>query len=88
MWALIISFLAIGGLVRFAYGQKEEPTLQPALRKAKLIRLANIPVERLTIDQAEDGIVLSRQFDVPELGRRFRAVAEQLKKIRQKGSTP
>jgi hypothetical protein len=81
MWALVIAFLSIGGLVKFAYGQKEDPTLRPALRRAKLIRLAKMPVAQLTLDQAEDGVVLSRQFDAPELGKRFRAMAD-------KGSTP
>ena len=93
MWALVIAFLSVSGLVSFAYGQKEEPTLRPALRKAKLIRLAKTPIARLTLDEAEDGMVLSRQFDAPELERRFRAVAEKLKDARRKsgrakGSTP
>ena len=83
MWALVIAFLGVGGLVTFAYGQKEEPTLKPALRRAKLIRLARIPSARLTLDQAEDGMVLSREFDVPELGKRFRVVAEKLKHVRR-----
>jgi hypothetical protein len=93
MWALLIAFLSIGGLVKFAYAQKEEPTLKPALRRAKLIRLAKIPVERLTLDQAEDGAVLSRQFGVPALETRFKVVAVKLKQLRRashraEGSTP
>lgn len=84
MWALLIAFLSVGGLVKFAYGQKEEPTFRPALRRAKLVRLARIPVEQLTLEQAEDGVVLSRQFDAPELGKRFKARAEKLKEIRRK----
>jgi hypothetical protein len=84
MWALVIAFLGVGGLVKFAYNQKEEPTLRPALRRAKLIRLAKMPVAKLTLDQAEDGMVLSRQFDTPELEKRFRVVAERLKAARRK----
>lgn len=84
MWALLIAFLSVGGLVRFAYGQKDEPTVRLALRRSKLIRLARIPLPRLTLDQAEDGMVLSRQFEAPDLEQRFRTVAEKLKRIQRK----
>jgi hypothetical protein len=84
MWALVIAFLSVGGLVKFAYGQKEAPTVKLALRKSQLIRLARIPRKRLTLDQAEDGAVLARQFQVPELEKRFRSVAEKLKQARRK----
>lgn len=84
MWALVIAFLSVGGLVKFAYRQKEEPTVKPALRRARLIRLARIPTERLTLDQAEDGMVLSRQFEAPELEKRFRGEAEKLKQIQRR----
>ena len=83
MWGLVIAFLSVGGLIKFAYGQKEEPTVKPALRRARLIKLARIPVERLTLDQAEDGVVLSRQFEAPELEKRFRKVSEKLKRDRR-----
>lgn len=83
MWALVIAFLSVGGLVKFAYGQKEEPTVRPAIRRARLIRLAKMPVAKLTLDLAEDGLVLSREFEVSVLERRFRAVVERLKTIRR-----
>jgi hypothetical protein len=85
MWAVIIGILFAGGLVKFAYGQKEEPTLKPALRRTKLIRLARIPSDRLTLDQAEDGMVLAREFDAPALEKRFAAVVVKLKVLRNKG---
>ena len=84
MWALVIAFLSVGGLVKFAWTQKTEPTLRPALRRAKLVRLARTPDTQLTIVDADDGVVLSRQFDAPELERRFRAVAEKLKAAQRK----
>ena len=84
MWALVIAILSIGGLVKFAYGQKEEPTLRPTLRRARLIRLARTPDGQLTLTDAEDGVVLSRQFDAPGLEKRFRAVAEKLKTAQRK----
>lgn len=85
MWALLIAFLSVGGLVKYAYGQKEEPTLRPALRKAKLIRLAKRDLNTLTLDNAEDGKVLAREFSSPELEKRFSSVVVKLKSQRSKG---
>jgi hypothetical protein len=85
MWAVIIGILFVGGLVKFAYGQNEEPTLKPALRRAKLIRLARISSDHLTLDEAEDGMVLAREFDAPALGKQFAAVVVKLKVLRNKG---
>jgi len=84
MWGLLLGLLFAGGLVRFAYGQKEEPTLRPAWRKAKLVGLAKKADNQLTLDQAEDGLVLSREFDCPDLGRRFQGVVDKLKSTRKK----
>jgi hypothetical protein len=80
MWALVIAFGFVGGLVKVAYEQSVEPTLKPAWRRAKLVRLARIPDRRLKIDQAEDGIVLAREFEAPELEAKFRKAAAALKK--------
>jgi len=84
MWALVIGLMIAGGLVKFAYDQKEEPTVRPALRKARLIRIAKIPEESMTLDQSEDGMVLAREFDAPELGKRFARIASRLKAARRK----
>jgi len=84
MWTLVVSVLFVGGLVKFAYGQKEEPTVKLSLRRGKLVRLANISVIHLTLNQAEDGMVLAREFHTPELERRFRVAADNLKATRSK----
>jgi hypothetical protein len=85
VWALLIALGFVGGLVKVAWGQADEPTIRPAWRRAKLIRLTRIPPRLLKLDQAEDGIVLSREFEAPELAKRFRIAATQLK---QKSRTP
>lgn len=85
MWALLIGVLAASGLVRYAWTQKEEPALKPALRKAKLIRLASKELNKLSLDDAEDGRVLAREFSSPELEKRFATVVVQLKNKRSKG---
>jgi hypothetical protein len=85
MWALLIGVLATGGLVKYAWGQKEEPTLKPALRKAKLIRLGKKTEGKLSLDEAEDGAVLAREFNSPGLEKRFKVVVTRLKAKRTKG---
>ena len=79
MWALLVAFGLVGGLVRVAWGQAAEPTLRPAWRRAKLVRLARIPERLLKLDQAEDGLVLSREFEAPDLAEKFGKIAARLK---------
>jgi ABC-type Fe3+-hydroxamate transport system substrate-binding protein len=86
MWAVIMAFGIVGGLIKLAYGQAMEPTIKPAWRKEKLVRLASIPMEKLTLDQAEDGAVLARENGAKELEKRFRAKAAELK-AQMKSST-
>ena len=88
MGALVIGFLFVSGLISLAYSQKEDPTIKTAIRRARLRMLAGMLPNRLTLDQAEDGIVLSRLFDTPELGRKFQAVVDKLKTSRSKGKKP
>jgi hypothetical protein len=80
MVALLIALGFVGGLVKISFGQSTEPTLKPAWRKAKLLRLAKLRKRRITLDQAEDGAVLSREFNAPELEVEFKKIAEALKK--------
>ena len=75
---------AVGGFVALAHRQAAEPTIKPALLKLRLSRLAKMPVKNLTLDQAEDGMVLSRKFNEPDLEREFAKVATMLKSRRSK----
>jgi hypothetical protein len=84
MWGLFTAFAVVGGLVIFAYREKADPILKPALQKAKLAKLARLPASRLTLDQAEDGMVLSRKFEEHDLERRFAKVVMTLKTKRPK----
>ena len=86
MLALLVALGLVGGLVRVAWGQAEEPTLRPAWRRAKLARLARIPEHILKLDQAEDGIVLSREFGASELAAKFKAAAARIKQKNQGSS--
>ena len=84
MWGLITAFALVGGLVAFACREKANPILKPALWKIRLARLASIPTGRLTLDQAEDGVILSRRLGEDDLERRFALVARKLKTRRPK----
>jgi hypothetical protein len=79
MWGLIIALATVGGFVRIAFHEAVEPTLRPAVMRMRLARLARMPADRLTLDQAEDGMVLSRRLGEPDLGRRFAEVATIIK---------
>ena len=81
MWGLLLSIGAIGGFVVLAHHQAAEPTIKPALMRH---RLARMPKNKLTLDQAEDGVVLSRRLSEPDLERRFAKVATSLRSRRTK----
>lgn len=83
MWTVAIALGLVGGLISVSYGQKKEPTWKPAWHKAKLIRLAQIRKGNITLDQAEDGAVLAREFHAPELEKEFIQIAANLKSKRK-----
>ena len=84
MWGFILAIGTVGGLVAFSLHEAAEPTVKPALMKIRLARLAKIPGRKLTLDQAEDGVVLSRRLGEPSLEGRFATVARSLKLKRPK----
>ena len=88
MWGLILSIGAVGGFVALAHHQAAEPTIKPALMRHRLARLARMPKRKLTLDQAEDGVVLSRRLGEPDLERRFAAVAKSLRTKRPMKEAP
>lgn len=84
MWGLMTAIGLVGGLVAFSLHEASEPTLKPALMRLRLARLARMPGDSLTPDQAEDGVVLSRRLGEPDLERRFAAVVKSLRSKRPK----
>ena len=84
MWGLLIALGTVGGLMSLALREASEPTIKPALMRHRLATLAKVPIVRLTLDQAEDGVVLSRKLGESELERRFSQAAIILRKHRPK----
>jgi len=84
MWGVLIAFALVGGLVKLSFREATEPVIKPAVEKLRLAKLAKMPPSLLTLDQAEDGMVLSRRLGEKELERRFAAVVKGLKSHRGK----
>ena len=79
MWAVFIALGFVGGLVKVAFGQAVEPTFRPTWRKYRLTRLSQLSPDQITLDQAEDGKVLAREFDETVLERKFSLLVDRLK---------
>ena len=84
MWGLIIALVAVGSLVAIAQHETAEPTIKPAIWKLRLARLASLPRKKITLDQAEDGVILSRRLGEKDLEGRFEELAKVLRKRRPK----
>lgn len=76
----LLTLALVCGLVRFA---ATRPSRQLNLRELRLRRLSGLLTNNtITLDQAADGVVLSRQFGKPELAQKFREAEASLKKKR------
>ena len=84
MVGMLIVFAVVGGFVTLACRDADEHIVKSALRKARLVRLARIPTNKITLDQAEDGVVLSRQFGEHSWEKHFAMVVKSLRAKRPK----
>jgi hypothetical protein len=80
MWGLLLALAAVGGLVGYASKKTE-------IRKSKELARLELLEEllkqgRLTLDQAEDGLVLARRASRSDLAEKFGRAAT-LKKQRR-----
>jgi hypothetical protein len=80
MWGLAAAAVLTYGLIRAAVA---EPSRKAAFRAAKLRRLLRKPANRLTLDEAADGVVLARAAGLSKQTRIFESRVSELK--RQKG---
>lgn len=78
MWGVLAAVGIVGALVVLTNTEKsDEPVVRPALEKVKLAWL--VRRRRLTLSQAEDGLVLSRRLGERDLARRFEREVRRLK---------
>ena len=87
MWGLITALMAVGGLIAIAQHEATEPTIKPAIWKLRLAKLALLPRRKITLDQAEDGVILSRRLGEKDLERQFEELATILRKRRPRVKT-
>jgi hypothetical protein len=80
MLGFLASLVAVGGFIAFACHDADEPMVKPAWLKLKLVRLVKrINSHKITLDEAEDGMVLSRKLGEKGLEKRFAVVATRLR---------
>lgn len=53
----------------------------------RLAKLASLPKKKITLDQAEDGVILSRRLGEKDLEKRFEGLARDLRTKRPKART-
>ena len=87
MWGLITALVAVGSLIAIAQHEAAEPTIKPAIWKLRLAKLASLPKKKITLDQAEDGVILSRRLGEKDLEKRFEGLARDLRTKRPKART-
>jgi len=77
MWGLVLAAALTFGLIRAAAAR---PDRKENREQRRLIFLAGKSQQDLTLDEASDGVVLSRKFKQPALEKHFRAVATKKQK--------
>lgn len=80
MFPLLLAVSAVAGLVGYAIRRSTGPAQKPMDERMKLERLKL--VERLTLDEAEDGLVLARRYGDKGAEVKFRVEVLRLKKKR------
>ena len=71
MGAILLAFGLVGGIVGLAAAQADNPTIRRFLQKRRLTSLARKPDGKLTLLEAEDGVLLSRRYMQEDPSNRF-----------------
>lgn len=82
MGAVIAALAIVTGLVVAAIKSTTRPVKNIEWAKIRLAHLARKPVKKLTLDEAEDGVVLSRRLGQRDMGKEFAKHAARLRKKR------
>jgi hypothetical protein len=80
MFPILLGVAIVSGLVAFA--SKVNPKIRPSLEKQRLEALKRTRVDLMTLDMAEDGLVLARRFHDSGAENNFRALVMLKKKNR------
>lgn len=79
MVAILIAFGLVGGIVKLAIGQADDPTIRRFLQKRRLAILASKANAKLSLPEAEDGLALARHFEDKFLQVRFAKLVASMK---------
>ncbi len=71
MVAVLLAFGLVTGIVGLAWRESDDPAIRRFIEKKRLGHLAAKPDNRITRDQAEDGLVLARRHGQTALVKRF-----------------
>jgi hypothetical protein len=82
MYAALTALGVVAGLVVLAVRSTTRPVRSVAWAKIRLKNLASKPRNQITLDEAEDGLVLSRRLKVKPLEREFAKLILKLRKNR------
>lgn len=82
MWGLLAAIGIVAGLAALTATEKsDEPVLRPALQRVRLSRiLVASKRRRLSLSEAEDGLVLSRKLGEDDLARWFDGEVRKMKR--------
>lgn len=84
MGALLLALGLVGGIVGLAVNQADNPTIKRFMRKRLLLSIARKPDSAISLEEAENALVLSRQFDSRFLLARFTKLVASLKTQRRR----
>lgn len=85
MGAFLLAFGLVSGIVSLAWRQTDDPSVRRYIQRTRLRFIAGKPDAKITLDQAEDGLVLARHHGDKALVMRFGKLVASLRKRR---STP
>jgi hypothetical protein len=71
MGAVLLAFGLVGGIVGLAAAQADNPTIKRFLQKRRLCSIAKKPDGKISLLEAEDGVLLSRRYMEEEPSNRF-----------------
>ena len=71
MGAVLLAFGLVGGIVGLAAAQADNPTVKRFLQKRRLASIAKKPDSKISLLEAEDGVLLSRRYMEENPSNRF-----------------
>jgi len=84
MGALLFALGLVSGIVGLAVNQADNPTIKRFMRKRLLLGIARKPDSAISLEEAENALVLSRQFNSQFLQTRFTKLVATMKTQRRR----